>query len=92
MLRVLVVKDSAVIRILLAQVLANHGYQPMEASTAEEALQLASVKLPDVAVIDHQLPGLSGPELIRVFRASGVPLLRTLPVVGVSGLLGRRTP
>lgn len=87
-LRVLVVEDSGAIRVLLAQILANHGYHPVEASSAERALHLAFSDPPGVAVIDHHPPGLSGAELIRTLRASGVGRLRTIPVVGISGFPG----
>jgi len=38
---VLVVEDCTAVRILLAQVLADEGYQPIEASTGEQALAAA---------------------------------------------------
>jgi DNA-binding response OmpR family regulator len=82
--RVLIVEDSTVIRILLAQLIANAGYLVIQAASGEEGLRASLDASPDVVVIDHQLPGLSGAELVRVVRGSSSARLRELPIVGIS--------
>jgi CheY-like chemotaxis protein len=86
--RVLILDDSATFRIMLAEVLAIHGYRPIEAGTGEEALRAALATPPDLAVIDLHLPGLSGADVIRSFRGACSTQLRELPIVGLSGRMG----
>ena len=65
-----------------ADMLADLQYKVVEASSAEEALELivAGVAF-DVVVTDHLMPGMSGTELARELRARRPDL----PVLVVSG-------
>jgi CheY-like chemotaxis protein len=83
--RVLLVDDSDVLRKLVAGLLAEHGFVPVEAESAEQALRVALTDPPDIAIVDQHLPGLSGAHLVQQLRASGEERLRTLPVIGLSG-------
>jgi CheY-like chemotaxis protein len=85
MLRVLIVDDSRAARDRLRQMVAEAGFAPTEAASAEEALRLAMADPPDVAVVDHFMPGTSGAALVRLLRASANPRVAHLPVIGISG-------
>jgi DNA-binding response OmpR family regulator len=65
-LRVLVVDDEEVLRVMLLRMLSKAGYEVLLAASAEMALEIlegdASV---DVLLTDVRLPGLSGPDLCR---------------------------
>jgi CheY-like chemotaxis protein len=87
-MRVLVVDDSRPIRLLLTQALEAHGYAPVQAETAEDALAIALSDPPDAIVVDHHLPGLSGVDFVRIVRGSSNARLRSVPVVGLSGVNG----
>jgi CheY-like chemotaxis protein len=67
----LVVDDEDLVRASTADMLAELGYDVIEASCAEDALALldgpAAV---DVLVTDHMMPGMTGVELARAVRAS----------------------
>jgi CheY-like chemotaxis protein len=64
-MRVLVVDDEVLIRLLIAEALRQDGCEVLEASTADEALDLLHVvEAPDVIVTDIRMPG----------RASGLDL------------------
>ncbi|HLZ84209.1 MAG TPA: ATP-binding protein [Caulobacteraceae bacterium] len=67
----LVVDDEDLVRASTADMLAELGYDVIEASCAEDALTLldgpAAV---DVLVTDHMMPGMTGVELARAVRAS----------------------
>lgn len=43
-----------------------------EASNGEEALEVAERLLPDVLVLDIQMPGISGPEVVTAIRERGI--------------------
>jgi DNA-binding response OmpR family regulator len=67
---VLVVEDDASSRELLAEILATWGYEPIPASSAEEA-ELAARRQPfAVALVDVFLPGKSGTALLAHLRES----------------------
>jgi CheY-like chemotaxis protein len=57
---VLVVEDNAVNMELVRDVLHAKGYRTLEASSGEEALELAAEQTPDLILLDVQLPGIDG--------------------------------
>jgi CheY-like chemotaxis protein len=65
---ILVVDDSVVNLKLAAAVLRSDGYKVHLASTAEQALVMLRTMLPDLMLVDIQLPGMSGLELTRHVR------------------------
>jgi len=65
-LRVMLVDDHALVRSAIRQALtAPDVVIVAEAATAEEALRIAPGVRPDVALIDIDLPGMSGIRLLR---------------------------
>ncbi|SRR5712692_378852 len=80
--RVLVADDEADIRRLVAFTLRRRGYEVIEASTGDHALELIRGQRPDVAVLDVMMPGLSGLEVCRELLAD--PATAALPVVLLS--------
>ncbi len=67
--RVLVVDDSRGQRRILGVQLKRWGYEVVEAETGEGALALAGVQDFDIVLSDWVMPGMSGLELCRAFRA-----------------------
>ena len=65
---ILVVEDEPDIRELLNFTITRAGYGVLEADSAEQALQITDNKLPDLAIVDWMLPGISGVELVHRFR------------------------
>jgi CheY-like chemotaxis protein len=78
---VLIVEDEAVSRRALASLLQLSGYDTLAVPTAEEALEhFAGGHVPEVALIDLDLPGMNGLELIDLLRQQHpavVPVLIT---------------
>ncbi len=66
---VLIVDDEEHNRLLLATLVRAAGHVPLEASSAEVALQLAERDRPALIVVDLSLPDMSGAQLIRRLRA-----------------------
>jgi two-component system, OmpR family, KDP operon response regulator KdpE len=78
-LKVLVVDDEPPIRKLLRMGLETQGYQILDASNGQTALQLMSDK-PDLVILDLGLPDMQGLELLQQIRATR----EDLPVVVLS--------
>lgn len=61
---ILVVEDDSNQRELYAEELADDGYQVLQAANGNEALQLARNYYPDLVVLDINLPGPDGMEIL----------------------------
>jgi DNA-binding NtrC family response regulator len=61
--RVLIVDDESVIADSLATIFSNEGYDGRAVYSAEQALQLFSEWVADLAIIDVRLPGMNGIDL-----------------------------
>lgn len=68
---VLVVDDSADIRLLARRLLERGGYEVRAAASAEEALVLIGEQAPAVILLDLGLPGMNGWDLLDSLRDTG---------------------
>jgi len=64
--RILVVEDEAELRQVLCHYLGNAGFQPLGASSAEQALELLETQHFDVLLADIRLPGMDGLDLTEI--------------------------
>jgi two-component system, cell cycle response regulator DivK len=80
--RVLVVEDNERNLKLVRDVLQYAGYQVVEATTGEQGVELAKSLLPDLVLMDLQLPGIDGMEALQ--RIRGSRLTAHVPVVAVT--------
>lgn len=64
----LIVEDEESIRKFISVNLKRNSFEPIEASTGEEALLKLSQKVPSVVVLDVMLPGIDGFEVLRKIR------------------------
>ena len=71
--RVLVVDDNDAGRFAKAQTLRRAGFEVAEASTGTEAIATAARIHPDLAVLDVNLPDISGFDVTRRLRALDAP-------------------
>ena len=65
---VLVVDDETILGDSISVYLERHAYATAVARSGEEAVRLAEVTSPDVAVVDIRLPGMDGLEVLRKLR------------------------
>ncbi len=65
---VLVVDDEAAARALICDFLASRGFEVIQAETGEKALELFDQRSPELSILDVNLPGLSGLELLNQFK------------------------
>jgi DNA-binding response OmpR family regulator len=81
--RILVVDDEFVIRLLIAQVLVRSGYQVDTAEDGEIGWEALQAKHYDLLITDHNMPKVSGVELVKMLRSADL----ALPVILVSGAM-----
>ena len=73
---ILVVDDEPPIRRLLRTSLTAQGYDVLEATGGQEAIDAAEREKPDLVILDLGLPDLGGIEVIRVLRQrSSLPII-----------------
>ena len=65
----LIVDDDAILRERLARALSARGFEVQTAGSYDEAMALARVECPELALVDLRIPGRSGLELIRDLKA-----------------------
>ncbi len=69
--RVLVIEDDGGVARTIRSGLEASGYEVSEASTGEQGLSLIQDSCPDLLVLDLNLPGLGGLEVLRRLREEG---------------------
>ena len=79
---VLIVEDNEKNMKLARDVLQAKGYKTLEAVTGEDGVRLAKENLPDLVLMDIQLPGISGIDALRQLRAD--PNTARIPVVALT--------
>ena len=70
-LTVLVIDDSHFSREAVSSALIKVGFSVSTADGGEEGLRLAAAHRFDVALVDFEMPGMRGPEVLRKLRALG---------------------
>jgi CheY-like chemotaxis protein len=80
--RVLVIDDNPTNVKLLSFLLSSRGYQVSTAADADEALRVLGDQLPELIVMDIQLPGMDGLTLTRLLRNR--PDTRGIAIVAVT--------
>jgi two-component system cell cycle response regulator DivK len=68
--QILVVEDNEKNMKLFRDVLQARGYEIMEATTGEQAVELAIEHGPDLVLMDIQLPDIDGVEALGLLRAN----------------------
>lgn len=64
----LLVDDSRVMRKVAHRIIANIGYQVTEAENGEEALARCRAAMPDLILLDWEMPVMSGVEFVAALR------------------------
>ena len=79
---ILIVEDNEKNRRLLRKVLQVSGYRVAEVETGRDAVVAAREQVPDLILLDYQLPDIDGIEVFRLIRAD--PAIRRMPIVAVT--------
>jgi CheY-like chemotaxis protein len=89
-LTVMVVDDSPSVRRVVSNLLKNAGWQPVAAKDGLEALEILhrSGSLPDLVMLDIEMPRMDGYELLSTLRAQEA--YKHLPVLMVTSRAGEK--
>ena len=82
MQKILVVEDNEQNRILMRQILGFQGYEVLEAPDGETAMLMLRTHVPDMVLLDLQMPVMDGFAVIKTLRS--IPELSMLKVVAVT--------
>jgi len=79
---VLIVDDSLTVRKITGRLLAREGYQVLAAKDGVEALEILIDVIPDVMLVDIEMPRLDGFDLTRNIRAD--ERLKSIPIIMIT--------
>src|SRR5213592_3245551 len=82
---ILVVDDDAMSRKILAQLLASAGYDCRDCEGGAQALQIIHAKLPSLLLLDFDMPGLNGTEVLKTLRSDSDPAIAQIPAIMLTG-------
>ena len=80
---ILVVDDDGPILILMRNLLREFGFEPVAAASGPQAIEEARRRTPDLILLDRNMPGMSGDEVLREMRADST--LADVPVLMLTG-------
>ena len=81
---ILIVEDNVMNRKLFCALLQRRGHKPLCACDGVSALAMAREHLPDLILMDMQLPDVSGMEVTNWIRQD--PALSRIPIIAVTAL------
>jgi len=79
---VLIVEDNPANLKLATLVLEDAGYRVLAAATANDAITIARTEMPQLILMDIQLPGMSGLDATRHLKAE--PQTAGIPVIALT--------
>jgi twitching motility two-component system response regulator PilH len=79
---IMIVDDEPVNRELASRKLQEKGYDIMTASDGEDALKKLAQKVPDLILLDVQMPNMNGYAFIM--EKSKIPAIASIPVIVLS--------
>jgi two-component system, cell cycle response regulator DivK len=82
MVRILLVEDNPENRDMLSRRLLKRGFQLLYAEDGAEAVSCASAELPDLILMDLNLPVMDGWEATRRIKAN--PATASIPVIALT--------
>lgn len=80
---ILVVDDDAPILLLMRNLLREFGFEAVPAGSGEQALAEVQKRRPDLILLDRNMPGMTGDEVVRELRSRDE--LSAVPILIVSG-------
>jgi CheY-like chemotaxis protein len=81
---IMIVDDNDINLSLLGKILEMEGYQVAKAHNGLEAVEVVKQKMPDLAILDVMMPGISGYDLCRQMRQP--PLEVKIPIIMLTAM------
>jgi CheY-like chemotaxis protein len=88
--RILIADDAASARDLVRAILSRNGYEIYEAGDGEEALECAAKFLPDLVILDLQMPKLDACSVASKLRL--MPSFEDTPILALSAGISQMEP
>ena len=82
MARILVIEDNEQNLYLVSFILEREGHAVLQARSGESGIELAADTLPDLILLDIQLPSMDGYAVAETLRSN--PHLQDVPIVAVT--------
>jgi len=83
--RILVADDDATSRRLLARILTRAGFICTEAPDGIEALKSLHANPPSLLLLDYDMPGMDGAEVLKRLRHDGNAIVAQIPAIMLTG-------
>src|SRR5258708_39457109 len=78
---ILVIDDDAMSRRVLAQLLSAAGYNCRVSNDGSEALEAIHVRPPSLLLLDFDMPGLNGAEVLKRLRSDEDATVAQIPAI-----------
>jgi two-component system cell cycle response regulator DivK len=82
MARVLYIEDNLTNRLLVKRILMAEGHHVLEAENGFEGVEVAQQELPDLVLVDINMPEMDGYEVAACLRK--IPKLTDVPIVALT--------
>lgn len=79
---IMVVDDSSTVRMVTSRFLRKNGFDVIEASDGLDALECLRTSVPDLFILDVEMPRMDGFELLQSLRSN--PKFKDVPIIMVS--------
>src|SRR6266568_9241545 len=82
---ILIVDDDSTSRKILAHLLVAAGYKCRECEDGTKALQTIQERQPALLLLDFDMPGLNGAEVLKRLRSDNDPAVAQIPTIMLTG-------
>jgi sigma-B regulation protein RsbU (phosphoserine phosphatase) len=82
---ILVVDDDPVTRKMLVRTLSSAGFKCRESKNGVEAWEQVHAQQPSLVLLDLEMPGLNGAELLKRLRSDSDPDIAQIPAIMLTG-------
>lgn len=82
MARILIIEDNEQNLYLETFILQKNGHEVLQASNGEAGIARAAQELPDLILLDIQLPGMDGYAVAEALRKN--PAITSIPIIAVT--------
>ena len=83
--QLLIADDQEDLLIFLEELFSSRGYQVAKAADGDEALELMKSVSPDLILVDYQMPGKNGVQVLEIAREVEAGVFEVIELILVEG-------